>query len=68
MGAGGCPKEIIASIALSRLGKPEDGSKAFLFLASDDASFITGEILDVNGEALMDCLKKDEPWTANHEP
>jgi 3-oxoacyl-[acyl-carrier protein] reductase len=47
-------KEIIASIPLGRLGKPEDVAEAILFLASDEASFITGEILDVNGGALMD--------------
>jgi len=47
-------KEIIASIPLGRLGKPEDVAQAVLFLVSDDASFITGEILDVNGGALMD--------------
>jgi len=47
-------KEIIASIPLGRLGKPEDVANAVVFLSSDDASFITGEILDVNGGALMD--------------
>jgi 3-oxoacyl-[acyl-carrier protein] reductase len=47
-------KEIIASIPLGRLGKPEDVANAVLFLASEEASFITGEILDVNGGALMD--------------
>jgi 3-oxoacyl-[acyl-carrier protein] reductase len=47
-------KEIIASIPLGRLGKPEDVAEAVLFLVSDEASFITGEILDVNGGTLMD--------------
>ena len=47
-------KEIIASIPLGRLGKPEDVAEAVLFLVLDEASFITGEILDVNGGALMD--------------
>ncbi len=34
---------------LCRLGKPEDVANAVMFLASDKASFITGEILGVNG-------------------
>jgi 3-oxoacyl-[acyl-carrier protein] reductase len=46
-------REIIASIPLRRLGKPQDVAEAVLFLASDEASFITGEILDINGGALM---------------
>jgi 3-oxoacyl-[acyl-carrier protein] reductase len=47
-------REIIASIPLGRLGRSEDVAEAVLFLASESASFITGEILDVNGGMLMD--------------
>jgi NAD(P)-dependent dehydrogenase (short-subunit alcohol dehydrogenase family) len=39
---------------LGRLGMPEDVASAVVFLASDEASFITGEILDVNGGLLID--------------
>ena len=34
---------------LGRLGKPEDVAKAILFLAGDDASFITGQVLGIDG-------------------
>ncbi|MFB3884390.1 MAG: SDR family NAD(P)-dependent oxidoreductase [Thermodesulfobacteriota bacterium] len=47
-------REIIASIPLGRLGNPQDVANAVLFLVSEEASFITGEILDVNGGAWMD--------------
>jgi 3-oxoacyl-[acyl-carrier protein] reductase len=47
-------KAIIDAIPLKRLGKPEDVAEAVLFLASDTAAFITGEIIDVNGGFLMD--------------
>ena len=47
-------KAIVDAIPLKRLGKPEDVAEAVLFLASDTASFITGEIIDVNGGFLMD--------------
>jgi 3-oxoacyl-[acyl-carrier protein] reductase len=47
-------KSVIEAIPLKRLGKPEDVAEAVLFLASDKANFITGEILDVNGGFFMD--------------
>lgn len=49
------PKETIEplrkSIPLGRIGEPKDIANAFLFLASDMASYITGEILQVDGAA-----------------
>jgi NAD(P)-dependent dehydrogenase (short-subunit alcohol dehydrogenase family) len=39
---------------MGRLGTPEDVANAVVFLASEEASFITGEILDVNGGLLID--------------
>ncbi|MFC3581459.1 SDR family NAD(P)-dependent oxidoreductase [Sphingomonas hylomeconis] len=40
---------ILGGIALRRLGTPDDIARAVSFLASDDADFITGEILSVDG-------------------
>lgn len=40
---------IINNIPIRRIGEPEDIANAFLFLASDMASFITGAILSVDG-------------------
>lgn len=44
-------KGVIATIPLGRIGEPEDVANAFLFLASDMASYVTGEILSVDGAA-----------------
>ena len=49
------PKEaiepLIKTIPLGRIGEPKDIANAFLFLASNNASYISGEILSVDGLA-----------------
>ncbi len=49
------PKEMVEpllrTIPLGRIGKPEEVADAFVFLASDMASYVTGEILSVDGAA-----------------
>lgn len=42
-------KAIIASIPLGRMGEPQDIANAFLYLASDMASYVTGVVLSVDG-------------------
>lgn len=42
---------LIAQIPLRRLGQPEDIANAFVFLASEEASYITGVLLRVDGMA-----------------
>jgi 3-oxoacyl-[acyl-carrier protein] reductase len=37
---------------MRRLGTPEDIANAYLFLASDESSFITGQVLAVSGGIL----------------
>jgi NAD(P)-dependent dehydrogenase (short-subunit alcohol dehydrogenase family) len=44
----------IRDTPLARLETPEDVAKVVAFLASDDAAFITGEAISVNGGAYMD--------------
>ncbi len=42
-------KELAEETPLGRIGTPEEAAKAIAFLASDEASFITGQVLGVNG-------------------
>lgn len=51
------PKEmiepLIQNIPLRRIGEPEDIAKAYAFLASDKASYISGTVLNVDGAMLV---------------
>jgi 3-oxoacyl-[acyl-carrier protein] reductase len=51
------PQEVrdrmLATIALKRFGQPEDVAAAVKFLASDEAAYITGHVLNVNGGMYM---------------
>ena len=51
------PQEVrdrmLATVSLRRPGQPEDVAKAVNFLASDDASYITGHVVNVNGGMYM---------------
>jgi NAD(P)-dependent dehydrogenase (short-subunit alcohol dehydrogenase family) len=49
----GAFEKIIADVASRRLGRPEEPAKAVAFLASDDASFMTGEEVFVDGGAAQ---------------
>jgi 3-oxoacyl-[acyl-carrier protein] reductase len=44
---------VLANIPLKRFGQPEDVAAAVRFLCSDEAGFITGHVLDVNGGMYM---------------
>ncbi len=45
--------EMVEKIPLGRMGEPDDVANGVAFLASDAASYITGQVLSINGGALM---------------
>lgn len=45
--------QMLASIPAGRLGVPEDVARSVVFLASEDASYVTGQVLGVNGGMFM---------------
>ena len=51
--AGDYANEMVKSMPIKRLGQPEDMANAALFLLSDEASWITGHILNVDGGQFM---------------
>jgi 3-oxoacyl-[acyl-carrier protein] reductase len=44
---------MVAQTPLGRIGQPEDIAKAYAFLASDDAAFISGHVLSVDGGMVL---------------
>ncbi len=46
-------EDLKMKIALRRLGRPEDIANAYVFLASDEAAYITGHVLHVDGGAVI---------------
>ena len=46
-------QKILSQIPLRRIGKPEEVAKLVCFLASDDAEYITGQVININGGAYM---------------
>ena len=49
----GITPEFVRSIPLGRLGRPDDVAAAVAFLCSEDAAWITGQVLGVNGGLVM---------------
>jgi 3-oxoacyl-[acyl-carrier protein] reductase len=51
------PEKVIASMVehtpLGRMGTPEDVANAYAWLASDEAAFVTGAILSVDGGIVV---------------
>lgn len=44
---------MLKAIPVGRLGKPEDVTPVVLFLASEEAGYISGAVIDVNGGRFM---------------
>jgi acetoacetyl-CoA reductase len=47
-------KSIVAQIPVGRLGEADEVARCVLFLAADDAGWITGSTITINGGAYMD--------------
>ena len=67
----------LASIPMQKLGAPEDVARAVAFLASDEAAYITGQVLAVDGGMAMGSIPRgtasplDAPpgrWSGSAEP
>jgi NAD(P)-dependent dehydrogenase (short-subunit alcohol dehydrogenase family) len=47
------PEEYLKLVPLARIGTPEEVAGPILFLAGEASKYITGEVLHINGGALM---------------
>ncbi|MBX3168670.1 MAG: 3-oxoacyl-ACP reductase FabG [Candidatus Eremiobacteraeota bacterium] len=45
-------EQLVSKVPLGRMGKPQDIANAYLWLASDEASYVTGHVLSVDGGAV----------------
>ena len=61
-------QRLIRWYPLARVGEPEDVANAAVFLASDDASWITGEVLRVDGGLLAGNAQMARELVANFSP
>jgi len=52
-GMGEREKEILSSIPLGRMATPEDCAAAIAFLLREEASYLSGEVIDINGASYF---------------
>ena len=60
-------ESIISKIPSNRLGKPEDIANAVIFLISDDANYINGETIHINGGLYLGWQKNNLIYEQNYK-
>jgi len=49
-------KEFISKIPLGRMEQPEDVAKLVVFLCTDDADYMTGQAINIDGGEMVQCI------------